>query len=433
MGKSSLFNCVVGRRIAIVDDMPGVTRDRLSSEAERNGLRFNVTDTGGVGIVDRDDLSEEVEKQITMACEEADVIILAVDARDGLNPYDEEIARRLRTLGKPCIVAVNKIDHPGLEIEKEQFHKLGFNDVFPVSAVSKQGIGEMLDRAAELLPAQAGETAPAGEDALKIAIVGKRNSGKSTYANALAGRERVIVSEVPGTTRDSVDIRIRRGEREIILIDTAGMRKKRQVKDPVEYYSVHRAQRSIRRCDVVIHVMEAPADISQVDKDIGAYIIEEFKPFVLVLNKIDLTAGVKRAKFIQYVRQQLQGAAFAPICFMSAMKGTGIDDPLKAAFRLHEQASYRAPTAALNQALHDALQARSPAATGRAFPKLYYATQVETNPPTFVLFVNKPELFSTDYRRYLANHIRKNLPFPEVPVKILMRRHTSRNGGRESK
>lgn len=428
VGKSSLFNWLVGRRISIVDPTAGVTRDRVSAVVEYAGRHFELVDTGGVGIVDRADLSAAVERQIEYALASAAVVVFVVDVRSGLVGLDEEVAERLRRWGKPVVLAANKADTEALASEVGDFYKLGFGTPLPVSAEQKRGKEELLEAITTPLPAVEGE-APS-EAALKLAVVGRRNAGKSTFINSLAGAERVIVSEVPGTTRDSIDVRIERDGRVYLVIDTAGVRKRSSLADSIEYYSLHRAERAIRRADVVLHFLDAQLRIGRVDKQLADYIVQEHKPAIFVVNKWDVVKDrVTTEAMGAYVRRVFPMLEHVPIAFISARSGRNVLRVVHLAAELHKQAGIRVNTGDLNRVLRQALEAYSPPLRHNRAPKLYYATQVAVHPPTIVLFTNGPELFDTVYLRYLSRVLREHFPFPEVAIKLILR---SRSGGSSS-
>jgi GTP-binding protein len=423
VGKSSLFNWLAGRRIAIVDATAGVTRDRLSALARADGRPFELTDTGGMGIQDVDNLTDDVERQIRLAIDRADVVLFLVDARTGLVPLDELVVERLRHLGKPVVLVVNKCDTPQLEAQVGEFHKLGQGEPLPVSAQQNRGRAALLERLHELLPpAEAGQ-APPDEEPVKLAIVGRRNTGKSTFINCLAREERVIVSEVPGTTRDSVDVRFERDGRAFVAIDTAGVRKKRSVANAVEFYSLARAERSIRRADVVLLFFDAKATVSHVDKQLADYILDAHKPAIFVVNKWDLALaqGVRTGEWADYLHKNFPSLDYVPMAFIAARAGKNVSQVLDLAQSLHEQAGARVGTGDLNRVLRAALEETPPPMRQNRRPKVYFATQAGTNPPSIVLMTNGPDLFDNTYLRYLEKTFRDQLPFAEVPIELTLR------------
>jgi GTPase len=428
VGKSSLFNWLVGRRISIVDPTAGVTRDRVSSIVEVGSRFFDLTDTGGIGIVDSQDLSADVERQIQLAIEQADVILFVTDARSGPVALDQAVADRLRPLGKPTICVVNKCDTDALAHQAADFHRFGYQPVIPVSAEQDRGKRQLLNEIVKRLPAPTEEKTPA-EVALKLAIVGRRNAGKSTFINALAQADRVIVSEIPGTTRDSVDVRFERDGKTFVAIDTAGVRHRSSLSGDVEFYSLARAERSIRRADVVLLFFDAQQSIGRIDKQLTEYILEHHKPAVFVFNKWDLLkARVETAEFVDYVKKSFPMLDYVPMAFVTAKDGKNVYRVLNLAQQLAKQARQRVSTGELNRVLRHALEMNPPSQKGKRLPKVYFASQVATEPPTIVLFTNGPDLFDDVYRRYLLKHFRDQLPFAEVPIKLDFRSRHSGKG-----
>jgi GTP-binding protein len=422
VGKSSLFNWLAGRRIAIVDPTAGVTRDRVSTLVKINARYVELIDTGGMGVTDVDNLTEQIERQIEAAIDQAHVILFVVDARAGITPLDEEVARRLRYVNKPIICAANKCDTEAIDPQAAEFYKLGRGKLVCVSALQNRGrrdLAVLIDE--RLPPADVLESEPK-DVALKLAIVGRRNTGKSTFINSLAQSERMIVSEVPGTTRDSVDVRFERDGLVFVAIDTAGVRKKKSVQNDIEFYSIARAERSIRRADVVLLFLDPRTRVSKVDKQLADYILEQHKPAIFVVNKWDLMVPMPTSKMGYYIRATFPSLDFVPIAFITAKSGKNVHTVLNLAQHLHKQASARVSTGDLNRALRQALTASPPPLRQNRRPKVYYATQVGANPPTIVLFTNGPELFDNTYQRYLIKTIRDQLHFNDVPVKLYLRR-----------
>ncbi len=420
VGKSSLFNWLAGRRIAIVDPTAGVTRDRLSTLVNIGQRYFELVDTGGMGIQDVDNLTAQVERQIETAIDQAAVILFVVDARTGLMPLDEEVARRLRYVTKPIICVANKCDSPELEPQAAEFYKLGRGKLICVSAQQNRGKEHLLEMIRLRLPDQQ-EPDPALDVTLKLAIVGRRNTGKSTFINSLAQGERMIVSEVPGTTRDSVDVRFERDGRVIVAIDTAGVRRKGSISSDIEFYSMARAERSIRRADVVLLFLDPRVRISKVDKQLAAYVLEQHKPAVFVVNKWDLMAPLPTGKFANYVRAVFPSLDYVPIAFITAKSGKNVQAVLNLAQNLHKQAGHRASTGDLNRVLRLAVEQQAPPMRQNRRPKIFYGTQVAANPPTIVLFTNGPSLFDNTYQRYLLKMFRDHLGFGDVPIKLYLR------------
>lgn len=425
VGKSTLFNRLTGSRIAIVEPTPGVTRDRVSAVARLSGdegeRAVELTDTGGIGVVDRDDLGPAVEREITRALERCDLILFVVDARAGLTPPDMEVAARLRKLGRPLVLVCNKVEGERLAWEVDAFRRLGLGgEPVAISAQNGEGIAELCDEIQRRLPPPApDEGAP--RPAFKLAIVGRRNAGKSTLVNALAGEERVIVSDVPGTTRDALDVTVEKGGECFTLIDTAGVRKRTKHADAIEFFSFARSYRAMRRADVVVLLFDATERISAVEKRLARYIRDHYRVVILGANKWDLVReGLEPEDFRAYLDQELPGLSFAPIAFLSAKTGLNVDGTLALARELAQRASARIPTAELNRVLARAVESRSPGSRGQRV-KIHYATQAETAPPTFVLFVNDARLVGKDYLRYLENRLRELTPLAEVPLRFVVR------------
>lgn len=421
VGKSSLFNRLVGRRVSIVEPTAGVTRDRVTVPVEYGGRRFELTDTGGLGLVDEALLKEHIEAQIQVALETADLILFVVDGKEGRVPGDDLVARRLRTLQKKLVLVANKIESFHDEVGSSEWQRLGFGDPLTVSAKEGFGASTLLDRiVAELPPPVPDEHAPEG-DILRFAVVGKRNSGKSTLINQLAGEERVIVSEIAGTTRDAVDVVFDFDGRKLMAIDTAGVRKKKSLEHAIELFAHARSNDSIRRAHVVVHMFDVREPISQVDKSLAAYCVEHHKPVVLVGNKIDLAPELDLRKWDAYIKQQLPGLDHAPVSFLSAKEGLNVPDTLDLLFELREQSRTDMSTGRLNKVLHAARDRQLPSAGGH-FPKMFYGTQIGKEPLSVMVFVNEPRLFRGQYERYLAQVLRENFDCPEVPVRLVFRR-----------
>jgi GTPase len=468
VGKSALFNRIAGRRIAIVHDQPGVTRDRISAEVEWSGQPFTLVDTGGIGLLRREKSDDVIIKaaldQVALAIEAADVIMLVVNVQEGVVPLDREAAARLRHSGKPVLVAVNKVDTHRAETAALEFAELGFPQIFPVSAIHGEGIQPLMNAAMALIPAQrpqpevGGESPnePAGAEAdhasrttpnapLKLAIVGRPNVGKSSIINALTSSERVVVSPIPGTTRDSVDVPfevVTEGVRQsYVLIDTAGLRKTRRVDDSVEFFSVKRAEESIARCDIAILVLDAEAGITEQDKKVADRIVEARRACIVVVNKWDLMDDAVRqarieeierrrkkenrkapnvmttlAEFGGWVQEHLFFLDYAPVIFTSAKSGFHLDRLLEAVRYVAAQLQQKIPTAILNRTLHDAVERRQPVSALGHRLKFFYATQVRQAPPTFLLFVSRDELFSEQYKKHLANEMRRAFGYEGCPI-----------------
>jgi GTP-binding protein len=376
-----------------------------------------------MGNLDVDDLTADVEKQITYALNEAAVVLFLVDAHSGVAPLDEMVAERLRKIGKPTICVANKVDGAEQEPNASDFFRFGYGGVLPVSALQHRGKEELLKRIAQFLPPPDQDTAEKPDQVeMKLAIVGRRNTGKSTFINCLAQSERMIVSEVAGTTRDSVDVRFERDGKVFIAIDTAGVRRKAKVTNDVEFYSLARAERSIRRADVVLMFQDSVMSISQVDKQLSAYVLEHYKPTIFVVNKWDLLAkDLSTGEFADYLRKVYPSLDYVPIAFITAKEGRNVHAVLNLAQNLHKQAGARVGTGDLNRMLKQALTDNPPPPRMNRRPKVFFATQAATHPPTIVLFTNGPELFDNTYQRYLVKTFRDTLPFHDVPIKLHLR------------
>ncbi len=456
VGKSALFNRIVGRRIAIVHDQPGVTRDRITAEAEWRGRPFTLVDTGGIGLLRREKAGDVIVKaaleQVEMAIAAANVIIFVVNVQEGIVPLDRETAARLRQSGKPVVLAVNKVDTSRAESGSLEFNELGFEKLFPVSAIHGEGMEPLLDAATAYLPIEAqpespGETegaaVPAPSAPVKLAIVGRPNVGKSSIINALTQSARVVVSPIPGTTRDAVDVPFEvdtEGQREnYVLIDTAGMRKSRRVDDSVEFFSVKRSEESIARCDIVVLVLDAENGITEQDKKVADVIVENRKACIVVVNKWDLVDQAVRtarqeeierrnqkmrgpktmttlSEFGEWVQEHLFFLDYAPVIFTSATTGFHLDRLLEAVRYVAAQLKQKVPTAILNRTLRDAVERRQPVSDRGHRLRFYYATQVKKAPPTFLLFVNRDELFSDQYKKYLADQMRAAFGYEGCPL-----------------
>ncbi|MEM9368318.1 MAG: ribosome biogenesis GTPase Der [Planctomycetota bacterium] len=429
VGKSSLFNWIARRRLAIVDDFEGVTRDRMMTliEAETDGGEarfFELVDTGGMGIEDPDDLTADVRRQIDLAIESADVILLVVDGQTGMMPLDEEVAERLRAIQRPVILVVNKVDQDHQDIHAEEFHKLGRGHLIAVSTLQNRRRDDLVQLIVDRLPEDDQTVKP--QSSMNIAIVGRRNVGKSTFVNTLSETDRMIVSEVPGTTRDSVDVRFEIDGQTFTAIDTPGLRKRKSVRTDLEFYGTHRAQRSVRRADVVLMFFDASQKTSKVDKQLVGYVIENHKPVIFCINKWDLYAGqIPTERWVKYLRHQFPTLAYAPIAFITGQTGKNVKALLNHAAMLRKQAAARVSTGELNRIINAAMDQHPPPLYQNRRPKIYYCTQVSSEPPTIVLMCNDPKAFAKDYQRYLISWLRDHGPFGEVPIKLYLQKRKS--------
>jgi GTP-binding protein len=432
VGKSSLFNRLVGQPIAIVDPTPGVTRDRLFHEVRRDGLRFDIVDTGGIGIVDEAKLEADVYKQVERAIHAADRIIFVTDGREGVTHLDREIAARLRPLAARVVVAVNKLDHEGLDHEVHTFAALGLGEPVGISAAQATGLHDLLARLTDGLPGARDDGTPEtepGDGRIRICLAGRRNVGKSSLTNAICGEERMIVADLPGTTRDAVDVPITSPAGEFVLIDTAGLRKKNQIEQDLEFYAACRTERAIKRADVVLLVLDATDEVGMVDKKLAHFCVVEGKPTVLVVNKWDLAEQgpkpAKRGDYMTWLRDRLPGLKFAPVTFTCALTAANVEEPLRLATELYAESRQRVATSELNKLIEAAVTKRRPRRIGPQPTKIYFGTQAETLPPTFVFFVNRTDWIEPGYSRYLEGFLRERLAFKRVPIRILFKARES--------
>lgn len=432
VGKSSLFNWLAGRKIAIVDSVAGVTRDRVTALVQAGGddnpRFFELIDTGGVGMVDRDDLSDHVDKQIETAIAEADLVLFVVDIRDELMPLDEEVARRLRYVNTPVILVMNKADTEQFDGRGGEFYKLGRGKPIAVSVQQNRNKKPLLKLIESMLPD--GDDGKPADAAMKLAVVGRPNTGKSTFINTLARAERMIVSERPGTTRDSVDVRFELDGLPFVAIDTAGVRRKAKIRDSLDFYSIHRAERSIRRADVVLLFLDPTQGVSRLDKQMADYIAKQYKPCIFTVNKWDLIAGdptvsaQAMGRYANVVQHAFRSMNYMPLAFITGQSGKNVKALLNLSQSMFKQSQKRVGTGTLNRVLREAVDAHPPSARENRTPRIYYATQVGTAPPTVVLFVNHTSLFDATYQRYLLNVFREKLPFHDVPIKLYLRART---------
>ena len=428
VGKSSLFNWLAGERLSIVDPTAGVTRDRLTHLMHEGDRYFELIDTGGIGIVDSDALEAEIEGQINVGLRLADVLLFVGDGQTGILPLDRDVARRLHPLGKPVVIAVNKCDSPKSVSDAAEFLSLFDAPLVTTSVKSNHGRPELVAALLAALPpasdVEAGEGAEqAADPVMKLAVVGRRNVGKSTFLNALAGEERVIVSEVAGTTRDSIDLRFEVDGRALVAIDTPGVRRKKSLANDVEYYGTVRAQQSIRRADVVLMTFDATRTISKVDKQLVSDIVEAHKPCIFVVNKWDLALArdMTSEKWADYLEKTFANMRFVPVAFLTSQIGRNVRPVVDLAQSLFKQARTRVGTGRLNAAVRAALEKNPPPMRKNRRPKIFYATQVAVEPPTIVLKCNEPGLFADDWKRYLLTSLRAALPLEEVPIRLYFR------------
>jgi GTPase len=420
VGKSTIFNRIVGERISIVEDIPGVTRDRIYSSGDWLTHEFNIIDTGGIDIGDEPFL-EQIRQQAEIAIDEADVIIFLTNGREGVTAADEEVAKILYKSKKPVVLAVNKIDNPDMRDQIYDFYALGFGEPFPISGSHGLGLGDMLDEVAKSFPQSNGDDY--ADDMIKFSLIGRPNVGKSSLVNALLGEERVIVSDIAGTTRDAVDSIYTYHGQQYVIIDTAGMRKKGKVYESTEKYSVLRALRAIERSDVVLVVLNAEEGIIEQDKKIAGYAHEAGRAVIIVVNKWDAIEKDEKTMniFEQKIRDNFQYLDYAPIVFLSAKTKKRVLNLLPKINTVSENHALRVQTTVLNDVIMDAVAMNpTPTDNGRRL-KIFYTTQVAVKPPTFVVFVNEPELMHFSYERFLENRIRDAFGFEGTPIKIFAR------------
>ena len=425
VGKSTFFNKISGKRVSIVEDTPGVTRDRVYQDVEWQGRKFTLIDTGGIDPRSDDVLLSQMRRQAEIAIDTADVICFFTDAREGLTADDEEVANLLRKTQKPLLLIVNKIDYKGLEDSLYEFYNLGLGDPIGISSANMLGLGDLLERITQLLPPPEPDEADEERHILQLAVVGRPNVGKSSLVNRLLGQNRTMVSNIPGTTRDAVDTRFTGPDgTEYNIIDTAGIRRKRSVEEAsLEKYSVLRSIAAIRRCDVALLLVDAADGVTEQDTKIAGMIHEEGKASVIVVNKWDAftkETGTLEA-YQKQVKEDLKFMDYAPVLFLSALTGQRVHTVLDMVDQVWAQNSKRVPTGVLNDVLGDATASLQPPATGGRRLKIYYATQQSVCPPTFVFFVNDEKLMHFAYQRYLENHFRKSFGFEGTPIRFILR------------
>lgn len=419
VGKSTFFNRIVGQRISIVEDTPGVTRDRLYADADWCGHSFTLIDTGGLEIKSEDVMWSHIRAQAQIAVETADVIVFMLDGKTGLTHEDYEVAAYLRKSRKPILLVVNKLDNNEQHLLYD-FYELGLGEPIGISAGQAKGLGDVLDEIVKLTGKYETEEK---EEALKIAVVGKPNAGKSSLVNKLLGYDRVIVSDIAGTTRDAIDTRIKIGDKEYILIDTAGIRRKRSVEEDLEQYSVMRSLGAVRRADVCLIVIDSSEELSEQDVKIAGYVHEQGKPSVVVMNKWDVVEKDTYTieKYNRKLKEELKFMDYFIPTYVSAKTGKRVDNLIKLAERAYENASRRISTGLLNDVLREAILTNEPPSKNGKRLKIYYVTEVSANPPTFVIFVNDDTLMHFSYRRYLENALRRSFDFEGTPIRLIIR------------
>ncbi|MBR1646647.1 MAG: ribosome biogenesis GTPase Der [Selenomonadaceae bacterium] len=424
VGKSTLFNQIGKRRLSIVDDMAGVTRDRIYMDATWLDREFTLIDTGGIEIKSADKMLTQIRTQAKIAADEADVIIFVTDGRAGLTADDEAVAKFLRTSDKPIVLAVNKIDDIRQDGDIYEFYNLGLGEPIGISASNALNLGDLLDAVVKNFPQD--ETEIRDEDEIRIAVIGRPNVGKSSLVNALLGEERVIVSDVPGTTRDAIDTHFFSDGTKFTLIDTAGMRKKSKIDEPVERYSVIRSLRAIDRADVVLMLIEAPVGVTEQDKKIAGYAHDSGKGCVIVVNKWDIFPNKhdrSTNRFTDDLRERLGFLQYAPVVYASALTGQRVDRVTELVKFVAEQQSMRIQTSVLNELIRDAVAVNPPPSKKGKSAKIFFVTQADICPPRFIIFVNEPELMHFSYLRFIENRLRESFGFEGTPLKFIVRKH----------
>ncbi|EMZ8637972.1 ribosome biogenesis GTPase Der [Listeria monocytogenes] len=421
VGKSTIFNRIVGERVSIVEDVPGVTRDRIYNSAEWLGKEFNIIDTGGIDLSDEPFL-EQIRAQAEIAIDEADVIIFITNGREGVTDADEQVAKILYRSNKPIVLAVNKVDNPEMRDQIYDFYSLGFGEPYPISGSHGLGLGDMLDAVRAHFPKEEEEEYP--DDTVKFSLIGRPNVGKSSILNALLGEDRVIVSDIAGTTRDAIDTTYTFDGQDYVMIDTAGMRKRGKVYESTEKYSVLRAMRAIERSDVVLVVINAEEGIREQDKRIAGYAHDAGRAIIIVVNKWDAINKDEKTinVWTEDIREQFQFLSYAPIVFVSAKTKQRLNNLFPLINQVSDNHSLRVQSSMLNDVISDAVAMNpSPMDKGKRL-KIFYTTQVAVKPPTFVVFVNDPELMHFSYERFLENRIREAFPFEGTPIRVIARK-----------
>ena len=419
VGKSTLLNRLAGKRISIVEDLPGTTRDRVFADVSWNDKAFTLVDTGGLELGMETEIDRGVKEQITQAMSEADAIIFMVDVKDGIMPADTEIADLVRRLKKPTLLVANKADNDKLEAQAAEFYQLGLGDPFVISAYHGRSTAELIEQIIAMLP----ETPPSLDEAdlMKVAIVGKPNVGKSMLLNTLLGKERVIVSDVPGTTRDAIDTTFDFSGKNVLLIDTAGIRKRGQVETGIEQYSVLRSMRAIDRCDVALLVLDATEMFSAQDMHIAGYIQQAFKGIVIIVNKWDLVNNENQVLWAENTRKQFKFMAYAPVLFISAKFGKGVSEVMPRVYQVYQERIKQIPIAELNGVIQDAIAAHNMPRKGKIVLSIKGVTQTEVNPPTFTFKVNNSNIVHFSYRRFLENKLREAFGFTGTPLRLVFK------------
>lgn len=423
VGKSTLFNIFANSRISIVENTPGVTRDRLYANAEWLDREFVMVDTGGIELMSTDEIAVSIRQQAQIAIAEADVILFVCDARTGITNEDAEVAKLLRSSRKPVVLAVNKADSPKQEMDIYEFYNLGIGEPIPISAANHLNLGDLLDTVVEMFPQSELEGEFGANDEIKVAIIGRPNVGKSSIFNSLVGKERSIVSNVAGTTRDAIDTPVTRDGISFLFIDTAGMRRKARIDEPIEKYSIIRSLRAVDRSDVVLMVLDAVEGVTEQDKKIAGYAHEAGKGVILVVNKWDLYEkdNTSTLRFTEMLRKELVFMQYAPVVYVSALTSQRIHRLPEVINYVAEQNAMRVSTSILNQVVNDAIAINPPPSDKGKRLKILYTTQVKIKPPTFVIFANDPKIMHFSYQRFIENKLREAFGFEGSPLQIIIR------------
>ncbi|MBF0244725.1 MAG: ribosome biogenesis GTPase Der [Planctomycetes bacterium] len=428
VGKSSLFNRILAQRISIEEPTEGVTRDRLIRAWRVCGRQAQLVDTGGIGVVDSQNLEEAVEEQIAFAIASSDLLLLVMDGMNVITDLDRIIAARVHRCGIPAIVVVNKVDNEVLESEVDRFRSLGFGELQIVSAMHGTGIKELGELVARRLPQTDGPRTVPQESFLRISLAGRRNVGKSSFVNSLAKERRVIVSDIPGTTRDAVDVDINWEGKTYTLVDTAGLRKKNQTEDSIEFFSLSRTYGAMLRSDIILFMLDTSKGGSQVDRKLSRWIIDHHKPCILVVNKWDLSGDTEREAYTTYLRKILPGLAYAPVCYISALKGTGYGNLFALLGEITRQLELKPTTNSINQTLQKAQDTRAVPKIHGTSPRLFYATSLGKKEPVYIVFGKGTKQIKDSYIRYLSGFFRTNLDQSYLPVRFLFR---DKSGGED--
>ncbi len=419
VGKSTLLNRLAGKKIAIIEDLPGTTRDRVNTTVSWQETEFTLIDTGGLETKPESTIAQGVKEQVETAIGEADLLVFLVNVRDGVTPLDMEIADMLRRTSKPVLLAANKADNDKLEAEAVEFYELGLGEPLPISAHHGRGTADLLDSIISLLPSL--PSVEPGSEAMKVAIVGRPNVGKSMLLNAILGEERVIVDDTPGTTRDAIDTSLDFQGQNVILIDTAGIKRRGRQGVGVDKYSVIRALRAIDRSDIALLVIDASEPFTAQDVHIGGYIRQMAKGIVLIINKWDLVSDKNKTEWNRYIRSQLNFMPYAPVVYTSAKYGQGVEKIMPRVSEVYQERLKRVPTATVNSVVQQAVAAHNLPRIGRKRLKILYATQADVNPPTFVFFINDTRLIHFSYQRYLENKLRQSFGFTGTPLRLVFK------------